>query len=190
MQIRDAASNLVHGIVYGRTTTSSCGAATSLVSNSSSPLVATTNGGNTFYAYNGLDLDGYFDATKWTTGSASSATPGAFNSLNNQIWILDTIRKGCVCSVTLNQTFDDKIKPERESGFNYKQQGEYLIFNSDVNTNLILRLFSTDGRFIAATQTRFRGFYSYRFPKGIFYLNVFVEYRYSQNYSTIKIINL
>lgn len=190
MQIRDDAYNLIHGIVYGRTTASSCGSAASMVGNASSPLVATTNGVNTFYAYNGLDLAGYFDAAQWTTGSAASATPGTFNNANNQIWIQDTIRKGCICDVVLDFK-DNKYIPDKiETGFTYKQFGEYVIFNSDINTDLILRLFAQDGRFIAANQVRFKGVYSYRLPKGIYYLNMYIEYKNIPEVLTIKIANL
>lgn len=163
LQLRDASFNLVHGVVYGRTTLSSCGSAANMVGNSFAPFITTTNGANTFYAYNGLDLPGYFDASQWVTGTASSATPGAFNNANNQIWIQDTIRKGCICDVTLNlkDESNQTIIPKNNT-LKYKVFGNQIIFHEDQNTNINIVLISVDGKILDRLNTRFKGDYIYK----------------------------
>jgi hypothetical protein len=189
MQIRDNSFNLVHGIVYGRTTSSSCGGTANMVGNSLSPLIATTNGSNTFYAYNGLDLPGYADLSKWTTGLSTNATPGNFNNINNEIWIKETIRKGCICDVTLDYNDTKYIIPDYISGFKYKQFGDVLVFQTDYNAKIIIRLFQFDGRVFKIDYSYFKGTFTYKLPKGVYFLNLSIEYRYSQKNLTIKIIN-
>jgi len=167
MQIRDAAYSLIHGIVYGRTTTSSCGAAASMVGNSVAPLVSTTSGTNTFYAYNGLDLAGYFDPTQWLTGSATSATPGAFNNTNNQIWISDTIRKGCICDVTLNLDVTTHQNTRQiKNTLKYKVFGNNIVFREDENTNINIVVMSSDGKILDKVNAWFKGEYVYKINNG------------------------
>jgi hypothetical protein len=163
LQLRDASFNLVHGVVYGRTTLSSCGAAANMIGNSVAPLITTTNGANTFYAYNGLDLNGYYSSTNWVTGSAASATPGSFNNANNQIWIQDTIRKGCICDVTLNLKDESKqtIIPKNNT-LKYKVFGNQIIFHEDQNTNINIVLISVDGKILDRVNTIFKGDYIYK----------------------------
>jgi hypothetical protein len=162
MQIRDASYSLIHGIVYGRTTLSSCGSASNMLGNSISPFITTTNGANTFYAYNGLDLSGYYDASQWITGTASSATPGLFNNANNQIWIQDTIRKGCICDVTLNLdvTTHQTTRPKSNT-LKYKVFGNHIVFHENENTNINIVLISTDGKILDKVNTWFKGDYTY-----------------------------
>jgi hypothetical protein len=176
MQIRDASFNLIHGVVYGRSTTTSCGGITNMTGTPLAPLISTANGSNTFYAYNGLDLNGYFDATKWITGSASLATPGAYNNTNNQIWIKDTIRKGCICDVTLHlDTYKNYLIREFEKSLIIQQTKNQLIFKSDNMHNIKLSLFQPDGRLLNITNFWFKGLYYFNRPEGFFIVNISVS---------------
>jgi len=190
LQLRDPSFNLVHGVVYGRTTLSSCGSAANMVGNSLSPFITTTNGANTFYAYNGLDLNGYYSSTNWVTGSATSATPGSFNNTNNQIWIQDTIRKGCICDVTLNLQNNTIVRPNLPSGFQYKIFTNTIVFNTDLETQVNISSYLSDGRSFGVERISFKGSKVYQLPKGFYYLNITIYYRYTYYTKTLKIVNL
>lgn len=161
MQIRDASLSLIHGIVYGKTSSSSCGTSLDMIGNSSAPLLATTSGIGISYAYNGLDLSGYYDATKWTLVPASSSTPGAYNSSNNEIWIKDTIRKGCICDVTLDWKPNQFYLPQASKNFYYQVCGNSLVIYSSDIARLEMIVYSSDGRKLNHVTATFRGKYIY-----------------------------
>ncbi len=175
-QIRDASYNLIHGVVYGRTTLTTCGSALSMVGNSLSPLVSTTSGTNTFYAYDGLDLEGYFDASKWITGSASLSTPGNFNTPNNQIWIQDTIRRGCICDVTLNIDTTRYFYPSQNIiPFKVFQNKTSIVFNFDKEYEVEFLLYNNAGQMISREIKTIKGSYVHINPFGSYFLTVIVE---------------
>lgn len=194
MQIRDPSFNLIHGIVYGKAKGNNCNNNLNLVGNALVPYIQlpnNDNGLNKTFLYDGINLNGYFDATKWKWDTASRATPGGFNNVNNKIWIKDTIRKNCICDVILDrESTEYMVSNIREIGFKYMLQGNDIIFYSDVFTDVFFRLYSTDGRLILNNEIRFINFYQYMIPKGIYILTMDVKYLRSQKQLTIKIMNL
>lgn len=191
LQIRDVSFNLIHGVVYGRTTLSSCGPnGINLIGGPSSPYVSTSSGVNTFYAYDGLDIGGYYDATKWITGSASLATPGSYNGINNQIWILDTIRKGCICDVTLKLDTTKYITQQSIKPFKIYQTNTSIVFNFDKMYRVEFILYSLSGQMINKSIKNIKGEHVYMYTKGNYFLTIIVENSMGFFYrKTLKIFN-
>jgi hypothetical protein len=194
IQVRNPTFGLVHGLVYGKSTTPgiSCGLNPDMVGNALAPLISNVTMSLTAASFIGTTDADYFDATKWSIIPANSATPGNYNNTNNETYIVNTLRGGCTCNRIL--PFEDKkdlpTQIVNDQEFTYKQIGEYIFFTSRTQaTNLTLRLFSTDGRYIWGSQSIFKGSSSYRIPKGMFYLNIYAEFGYRQEISTIKISN-
>lgn len=102
MQIRDQSFNLIHGVVYGKSTSASgCTTALNMVGNALAPVVTNSAMAGTSAAFIGSSDADYFDATKWVVQSYTLSTPGAYNNTTNQTYIVDTLRGGCTCNKIL-----------------------------------------------------------------------------------------
>jgi len=191
IQIRDQSFNLVHGLVYGRSTSATgCTTTPDMIGNSLSPLISNLPMSMSAASFIGTSDADYFDPLKWTILAANLATPGSPNNINNQDYITNNLRGGCTCARILPLGEEQKTTQLiEEETLTYKQLGEYIVFNSKKPTNLTLRLFSSDGRYIWGVQNKFKGNTSYRLPKGFFYMNIISEIQNQQEILTIKISN-
>jgi len=117
IQVRTPTFSLVHGVVYGRSTSASgCTTTPNLVGSPSAPLITTSTmpTGN-FISFNGSSDADYFNSSSWTIGSYSTSTPtpGAFNNSNNQSLIFNTFRGGCTCHRILPLEDDVRVYNQR-----------------------------------------------------------------------------
>lgn len=99
IQIRNPSFNLIHGLVYGKSTSASgCTTTPDMVGNTSAPLISNLAMSLTAASFIGTTDADYFDATKWSIIPANTATPGAPNNAANQTYINNTLRGGCTCN--------------------------------------------------------------------------------------------
>ena len=130
IQIRNPSFNLVHALVYGRTTSASgCTTTDPMVGNALAPIVSSTSMSVTAASFIGTTDADYFDATKWVLVAAGSATPGAYNNAANETYIINTLRGGCTCNRILPLE-DDIIRQNVNSLLNVKISGHILNINT------------------------------------------------------------
>lgn len=99
IQVRNPAFGLIHGVVYGKSTSvSGCTTTPDMIGGMLAPLISNLNMGGNSATFTGSSDADYFDATKWLIQTAAAATPGAFNNAANQNYIVNTLRGGCTCN--------------------------------------------------------------------------------------------
>ncbi len=134
IQVRDPSFNLIHGVVYGKSTNvSGCTTTVDMVGNAVAPLISNVAMSGTSAAFVGTSDAEYFDATKWTIQSATVATPGAYNSATNETYIFDTLRGSCTCNKIL------PIKEEDLYVSNYRKTTEINLINEQLIVNFKYR---------------------------------------------------
>jgi len=132
IQVRDPSFNLIHGAVYGRSTSASgCTTTPDMVGNALAPLVTNVAMSGTSAAFIGSTDADYFDATKWVVQSYTLSTPGAYNNATNETYIVDTLRGGCTCNKIL-PLYDPNliIRPSGNSLLSVKIIGNVLSINT------------------------------------------------------------
>lgn len=98
IQVRNPSFGLVHGLVYGRSTSASgCTTTPDMVGSGLAPIVSNVAMSLTAASFIGTTDADYFDATKWLIIPANTATPGSYNNLSNENYIINTLRGGCTC---------------------------------------------------------------------------------------------
>lgn len=142
IQIRNTSYGLVHGLVYGKTTSASgCTTTPDMVGNALAPIVSSVAMSTTAATFTGTTDADYFDATKWAIIAANAATPGAANNAVNQNYITNTLRGGCTCnrvlplesSATITQNMNSPLKVEiigHSLNINAKYKQNIYIYNS------------------------------------------------------------
>lgn len=159
IQIRDPSFNLIHGLVYGRATSASgCTTTDPMVGNALAPVISPTAMSGTSAAFNGTIAADFYDATKWVIQSASLATPGWANNLNDSLYIKNDVRGGCTCSQVL--PLDETNRPL--AGLvrkNYVKLNAYTIksnFGLEKHNQTIM-VYDVGGRLIFQTTSFIRG---------------------------------
>ena len=176
IQIRDASFNQVHGVVYGKTT-ATCGVIVDVVGTAKAPLIDNLSGTNKFYAYNGATVADYTVGTSWITGAAASATPGTFNSTNNQT-LLTGIRNGCIFSGgSLSLEIPELMTmPRVRLPFKVAQNHTSLIFTTSSPYMLTFRVYNLNGVMIEMFKAPLVKTYEYKLNKKAPYIvNVTAE---------------
>lgn len=119
IQVRNSSFTLVHGIVYGKSTSSSgCTTTPDMIGNSLAPLISNSPMSITAASFMGTNDADYFDPNKWSLITASSATPGYYNDAINENYIVNTLRGGCTChkilpienTIIINQNIQSPLK--------------------------------------------------------------------------------
>ena len=140
IQIRDPSFNLIHGAVYGKSTSASgCTTALNMVGNALAPVVTNSAMSGTSAAFIGSTDADYFDATKWVVQSYTLSTPGAYNDATNETYIVDTLRGGCTCNKIL-PLYDPNliIRPSSNSLLNAKIIGNVLTINTKYKQSIYI----------------------------------------------------
>lgn len=178
IQIRDASFNQVHGVVYGKTSSATgCTTVVDMVGTVNAPFINNLTGGNKFFAYDGTDVAGYTTAANWTTGTASSATPGAFNTTNNQT-LITSIRNGCIFSGgNLSLTIPDLMTmPRVRLPFKVAQTHTSLVFTTSSPYVLTFRIYNLNGVLIGMSKAPLVKSYEYKLNgKAPYIVNVTAE---------------
>jgi hypothetical protein len=140
IQIRNPSFGLVHGLVYGKSTSASgCTTAVDMVGNSLAPLISNTSMSLTAGSFIGTTDADYFDATKWLIVAANAATPGAYNNASNETYIIDVLRGGCTCNRIL--PLDNPniiIRPNDNSLLDAKIVGNILTINTKYKQSIYI----------------------------------------------------
>jgi len=139
IQIRNASFGLVHGVVYGRSTSASgCTTTPDMVGNALAPLVSNVAMSLTAATFTGTTDADYFDATKWFIIPANTATPGVANTLNNQNYITNTLRGGCTCNRVLPLEGNTITKPKTNTSLDIKIIGSLLMANTKYKQSIYI----------------------------------------------------
>lgn len=187
IQIRDPFFNLVHGLVYGRSS-STCTGTNPMVGNTLAPLISTANmGGNSAY-FNGTKLSDFYDPTKWVIQNASLATPGWANSLNDSLYIKDSIRGGCTCSQVLPLIDNMSYLPYSQPNSEVRLVNGILITKNN-RFNKIVSVYDAIGRLvyqISSSQSNID--LSHYLKYGYYFIKVYIDGFPPKSY-TFKIKN-
>lgn len=115
IQIRDPSFNLVHGLVYGKSTSASgCTTTPDMVGTALAPLISNLAMSGTSAAFSGTSDGDFFSAGGWTIQNASLSTPGRLNNANDSIYIRNSVRGGCTCLQVLPLEDDIRVYYQRK----------------------------------------------------------------------------
>lgn len=193
MQIRNPSYSLIHGVVYGKSTSvSGCTTTPDMVGTSLAPLITTVNMGGLSAAFNGSSDADYFNAGSWIVQSSTLATPGAFNNATNQNLIFNTFRGGCTCNRILPFEESVIITRSRDNEMSVKLVGESIVTNTNNYIyNQVILVYDGSGKQISSTKRIVKGYSEYHLKelsnRGIYFVKVLVDDEKYSNF-TFKII--
>lgn len=156
IQVRDPSLNLVHGIVYGKSTSASgCTTTPDMVGTALAPLVTNVAMSGTSAAFNGsLDAD-YFSAGSWIVQSHTLSTPAAPNNATNQNYIVNTLRGGCTCHRVLPLEEGSIIYYQRQQvGLEVRMLGSVLEVKGNDNYEYYVSVYNSIGKLLHTTRSR------------------------------------